>query len=89
MLRVQEICKEKGVTMQDLAKRMGISYQALYASISGNPTIGKIKDIADALGVHYIELLEEKKDLEFFIKYKGETKRVTENDLIELFEKKK
>ena len=88
MLRVQEICKEKGITMQELAKNMGVSYQALYASVSGNPTIGKIKEIAQTLNVHYLELLEEKKDLEVFIKYKGETKRLTEKDLIEIFEKK-
>lgn len=88
MLRVQEICKEKGLTMQDLAKKMGITYQALYAACSGNPTVGKIKEIANALNVHYIELLEEKRDLEFFIKYKGETKRITENDLIKIFDKK-
>ena len=60
----------------------------LYAACSGNPTVGKIKEIANALNVHYIELLEEKRDLEFFIKYKGETKRITENDLIEIFDKK-
>jgi transcriptional regulator with XRE-family HTH domain len=88
MLRVQEICKEKGLAMQDLAKKMGITYQALYATCSGNPTIGKIKEIANALNVHYLELLEEKRDLEFFIKYKGETRRITECDLIEIFERK-
>ena len=51
MLRVQEICKQQGITMQDLAKRMGVTYQALYAAVSGNPTIGKLGEIAKALGV--------------------------------------
>lgn len=62
MLRVQEICKEQGITMQDLAKKMGVTYQALYAAVSGNPTIGKLGDIAKALGVEVIDLFEEKKD---------------------------
>ena len=88
MLRVQEICKEQGITMQDLAKRMGISYQALYASVSGNPTIAKVKDIADALRVNYIELLEEKKEISILLEFEGETKRITENDLIKLFKEK-
>lgn len=88
MLRVQEICKEQGITMQDLAKRMGVSYQALYASVSGNPTIAKVKDIADALGVDYIELLEEKKEISILLEFEGETKRITENDLIKLFKDK-
>lgn len=56
MLRVQEICKEQGITMQDLAKRMGVTYQALYAAVSGNPTIGKLGDIAKALEVDIIDL---------------------------------
>lgn len=52
------MCKEKGVTMQELAKRMGVTYQALYANASGNPTIDKLNQIADALGVSVCELIE-------------------------------
>ena len=62
MLRVQEICKQQGITMQDLAKRMGVTYQALYAAVSGNPTIGKLEEIAKALGVEVIDLFEMKQD---------------------------
>lgn len=88
MLRVDEICKEQGITMKDLAKRMNVTYQALYSSCSGNPTIGKVKEIADALNVHYFELLEEKREVEFYMKYQGDTKKITENDLIKLFNEK-
>lgn len=62
MLRVQEICKQQGITMQDLAKRMGVTYQALYAAVSGNPTIGKLGDIAKALGVGLVDLLDDNKE---------------------------
>lgn len=62
MLRVQEICKIQGITMQQLAKKMGITYQALYASVSGNPTIGKLKEIAEVLGVNITDLLDEDKE---------------------------
>lgn len=62
MLRVQEICKIQGITMQQLAKKMGITYQALYASISGNPTIGKLKEIAKVLDVNITDLLDEDKE---------------------------
>jgi len=60
MLRIQDVCKEKGISMQDLAKRMGITYQALYASVSGNPTIGKLTEITKALGVEVSDLIEKK-----------------------------
>lgn len=59
MLRVQEVCKQKGITMQILAKRMGVTYQALYAAVSGNPTIGKLREIAKVLNVSVVELIEE------------------------------
>ena len=58
MLRVQEICKQQGITMQDLAKRMGVTYQALYAAVSGNPTIGKLGEIARALDVSVKDLFQ-------------------------------
>ena len=61
MIRIQEVCKQKGLTMQELAKRMGTTYQALYAASSGNPTIGKLKDIADALEGDVTELFEQSK----------------------------
>lgn len=74
MLRVQEICKEQGITMQDLAKKMGVTYQALYAAVSGNPTIGKLGDIAKALGVNIVDLFEGNStdsEVNGYIKVKG------------------
>jgi len=62
MLRVQEICKQQGITMQILAKRLGITYQALYAAVSGNPTIGKLREIAKALDVNVVELIEDDRE---------------------------
>lgn len=59
MLRIQEVCKEKGITMQILAKRMGITYQALYASVAGNPTIGKLNEIAKALDCSLTDLIKD------------------------------
>lgn len=58
MLRVNEICKEQGITLKDLAKKLGVTYQSLYANIkeNGNPTLSKLKKIADALGVEVAEL---------------------------------
>ena len=61
MLRVPEICKQQGISMQILAQRLGITYQALYAAVSGNPTIGKLNEIAKALGVSIVDLIEEEK----------------------------
>jgi transcriptional regulator with XRE-family HTH domain len=59
MLRVKEICKEKGITMLDLAKRIGITYQALYSSVAGNPALSTLEKIASALDVEVAELFKE------------------------------
>ena len=56
MLRIKEICESKGMTLQDLAKKLGITYQSLWALIKGNPSLSKLQAIAVALGVSVPEL---------------------------------
>lgn len=57
-LRIAEICKEKGISQQILAKRLGITYQSLYAAINGNPKLTTLKNIADILEVDISELFK-------------------------------
>ena len=56
MLQVKEICSQKGITLQALAKKMGVTYQSLYENLTGNPSLKKLTEIADALGVEVSEL---------------------------------
>ena len=55
-LRVKELCKEKGLQMQELADKLGITRITLTRNISGNPTISTLENIAAALGVPVPEL---------------------------------
>lgn len=57
-LRVKELCKEKGISLKDLAAEMHITYQALFESINGNPSLNRLMEIASALGVDVTELFE-------------------------------
>ncbi len=57
-LRITEVAKSKDVDLQTLAKKLGITYQALYARMVGNPSIKIIQTMADALGVEPAELVE-------------------------------
>lgn len=57
-LRVKEIARSKGIELQALAKRIGITYQALNARLIGNPTIKALQGIADALHCSIHELIE-------------------------------
>ena len=62
MLRVKEICREKGISQKELADQLGITASALNQSITGNPSLDKILSIAEALGVTVSELIGESKD---------------------------
>lgn len=61
MLRVKEIAKEKGITMQVLAKRMGITPPGLSMLLNRNLTLQKLNDIAEALEVPITDLFETSK----------------------------
>ena len=51
-VRIKEICKEKGITLEDLAKRLGILRTSLSQALSRNSfSTDKLSDIADALNV--------------------------------------
>lgn len=53
-LRITEHCKSQGITLQDLADKLNIARSTLANTISkGNPTIGTLENIAEALGVRF------------------------------------
>ena len=54
---LKEICRRKGLSLTDVANRMGTSPSNLLSSVKGNPTISKLEDIAQALGISVAELL--------------------------------
>lgn len=60
-LRIKEVCKEKGVTLQHVAEVIGVNRVSLSNSINGNPTIQTLEKIASALGVAVSELIDEPK----------------------------
>lgn len=51
MLRIKEILKQKGLTIQDLANILGISRQALGKQIQGKMLLETAERIATALNV--------------------------------------
>lgn len=57
-LKVKEVIKAKGLTMQQVAETLGVTRDTLTRNINGNPTISTLEKIADALGVPVIELFE-------------------------------
>ena len=61
MLRVRDICKQKGITLKELADRMSVSPEAVtrMLSESGNPTLSTLINMAKALGINVYELFDD------------------------------
>ena len=59
-LRIKEICKAQGIMLKDLADRINITEVGLSKSLNGNPTIGRLEEIAKALNVDFLELFEKR-----------------------------
>lgn len=55
-LRVKEVLKEKGYTIQSLSEVMGVNRVSLTNSINGNPTVETLEKIASTIGVDISEL---------------------------------
>ena len=48
-LKAKGIIKEKGMTIEEVASRMGITKGSLSAALSGNPTVIYLTRVADAI----------------------------------------
>ena len=47
---IKRVIKEHGLTVEQVAKRMGVTKGGLSQNINGNPTAEKLQQIADAIG---------------------------------------
>ena len=57
-LRIKEVIKGKGMTITELADKMGINRVNLSNMVNGNPTVETLNKIADAIGCPVTELFE-------------------------------
>ncbi len=60
-LRIKEVIKGKGMTITELADKMGINRVNLSNMVNGNPTVETLNKIADAIGCSVTELFEKPK----------------------------
>ena len=60
-LKVKKICKDKGLTITQLAERLNIKQESLSRAINGNPTLETLEKIAAALNVPLSDLFDELK----------------------------
>ena len=68
------VIKEYALTTETVASKLGITPQSLRASLRVNPTLSRLKDVADAIGCPITSLVDYDKDEVFgIIKLDGKT----------------
>ena len=86
-LKIKELCKEKNITMAEIATRIGIQPIALSQSLNGNPTLSRLQEVARILGVSVPELFDQKLDESVYgcLYIKGKPRIINNKDeLLEL-----
>lgn len=78
-LRVKEVCKDKGVTLAEIANKIGVAQASLSKMLGGNPTIGTLERIATALNVPITELFSTgtNEELTALVQHKGDYYKAT------------
>ncbi len=86
-LRIKEICRQKGMTMGEIAEKIGISPVNLSASLNGNPTLNRLQEVADILGVEISDLFvkESHAQIRGYLEYAGEIVRVESLEAVKQF----
>ena len=67
-MRIKEIIRAKGYTQKEFADKLGITLSALNQRLDGNPTVGSLREIANALEVDLLDLFEDEREKNASIK---------------------
>ena len=87
-LQVVELAHAKGLTMADIAKQIGISRVNLSNSLNGNPTLSRLAEVAQILGVQVSELFKPTstgKTVSGYLEYDGRIVKVDSLDAVKRF----
>ena len=84
-LRVKELCKLKGMSMQDIATALHINRVNLSNSLNGNPTLDRLRQVAEVSELFQTPRINE---LSGFVEFRGDIFKInTPEDLFTLTEK--
>lgn len=64
-LRIREVMLEKGISVNEMSEKLGITRQSFYSIVNGNPTMSTLTKIAEILGVTAKELFKDESNGNF------------------------
>lgn len=76
LLVIKRVAKEKGITMAEIAEKIGISPINLSTSLNGNPTLKRLSEVADVLNVPVRELFRDDDIVRGYIELDGHIERI-------------
>ena len=59
---IQNVCREKGMTINGLEVQLGFGRGSIYKWDSHMPSVAKVKDVADVLGVTVDDLINAREE---------------------------
>lgn len=70
---IKHLLKQRGMTFQQLADQLGIHRVNLSSSLSGNPTLSRLEEIAKILNVEVADLFSKsnKAEINGYLEYQG------------------
>ena len=88
LLVIKRVAKEKGITMAEIAEKIGISPINLSTSLNNNPTLKRLKEVADILGVPVRELFKDEDVVRGYVELDGHIERIEcYADLVKMLER--
>ena len=86
-LRIKELCKKQGMTLQGLASVVGISQNSISGLATGKqkPSFDTLEKLASALNVEIGELFTPRNDFIAFVRMEGETHTITSKEELKEF----
>ena len=84
-MRIKQLIKEKGITVAEVALRMGVTPPSLSRAINGNTTIEMLNRIATALEVPITDLFDVQAELYGLVQFKGKTYKIDSDQALQRF----
>ena len=86
-LRISELARQRGMTIADIAKEIGISRVNLSNSLNGNPTLSRLREVAKVLNVEVSELSKPANlpQLSGYLEYRGVITKIESLDALKEF----
>ena len=74
---IQQLAKERGLSLSALADKIGVNRKALYSCIHGNPRLSSLQRIADGIGLRLSDIIGVAEGIEVLLE-EGEALSVVE-----------